>query len=126
VPGWKPDLMFLPKPPCLTVGWHLFSQENARSVRTLIYISLGGVRLGVKEQSCSVPGSSLSGSSLSGQPPARFPVISLVALPPFADEPEPSGPKREPPFTEPLGVPRFLLILSTDLEIRCYYLHFYM
>lgn len=30
-----------------------FPPANARLVRTLIYISLGGVRLGVKEQSCS-------------------------------------------------------------------------
>lgn len=30
-----------------------FPPANARLVRTLIYISLGGVRLGVKERSCS-------------------------------------------------------------------------
>lgn len=51
--------------PCLQLLHcsHLLPKANARLVRTLIYISLGGVRLGVKEQSRSIPESSFPGST---------------------------------------------------------------
>ena len=49
---------------------HLFLKANARLVRTLIYISLGGVRPGVKERSCSIPVSRVFRATLSDNSPA--------------------------------------------------------
>lgn len=50
-----------------------FPKANARLVRTLIYISLGGVSLGVKEQSCSIlkPDFSEQHSAIIPQQPAQ-------------------------------------------------------
>lgn len=64
---------------------HLFPKANARLVRTLIYISLGGVRPGVKEQSCSIPGSRVFRAGLSHKSPATT-SVALAPLP----ESEPS------------------------------------
>ena len=47
-----------------------FPKANARLVRTLIYISLGGVRRGVKEQSSSIPESRVFRAALSSNSPA--------------------------------------------------------
>lgn len=57
-----------------------FPQANARLVRTLIYISLGGVRPGVKEQSCSIPESRVFRAGLSHNSPATT-SVDLAPLP---------------------------------------------
>lgn len=61
-----------------------FPKANARLVKSLIYISLGGVRLGVKEQRCSTPESRVFRAALSNNSLAS----SSVDLPPL--------PKSEP------------------------------
>ena len=47
-----------------------FPKANARLVRTLIYISLGGVRRGVKEQSSYIPESRVFRAALSSNSPS--------------------------------------------------------